>query len=356
MKTEKDKAWALEPDVLAPTKLVGQARRGVPGFTLLEVLAVVLLTSIVVGAVLNHYVNLNRASERATRQTSIVRRSVALLDRVARDLESAVLVSKPEDVDPLFHPWRFYGVSRRDTEGADQLKFVTRARRPGDDKHESDLEVVVYTLQHGEDGESFDLMRWASPRLDAALDSELPSDEADGAMLLADQLADFGVTFYDALGQPFEDWDSTQLEQSSTLPTAVEIRVAFADADPQRSEFEAQPAWGYSRTVVLPLRELDFEELLDPASLVSGGTGNEEEIDEAAEDGEDSLATRECLTGPCGRMSACQAINCSAELGVHGESVDEALEQTMRTNMAFCQWRAAYSTLQHLIDNPECVR
>ena len=331
-------------------------RRRPPGFTLLEVLAVVLLTSIVVGAVLNHYVNLNRATERATRQTGVVRRSVALLDRVARDLENAVLVKKPEELDPLFHPWRFYGASERDTSGADQLKFITRARRPRDDGQESDLEVVVYTLRNGEDGETFDLMRWASPRLDAALDLELPSDEADGAMLLADQLADFGVIFYDALGQPFEDWDSTQLEQSSTLPTAVEIRVAFADTDAIASEREldVQPAWDYSRKVVLPVRELDFQELLDPSSLVSGGTGHEAEIEEAAEGEDGNLATKDCLSGPCGRMSACQAINCSAELGQHGESVDEALEQTMRTNMGFCQWRGAYSTLQHLIDNPEC--
>ena len=39
------------------------ARQG--GFTLLEVLAVVLLTSIVIGVALNHYVNLSRASQRA---------------------------------------------------------------------------------------------------------------------------------------------------------------------------------------------------------------------------------------------------------------------------------------------------
>ena len=60
------------------------------GFSLLEVLAVVLLTSIVIGAVLNHYVNINRASERATVQTERVRRSAAILDRVARGEEIVV--------------------------------------------------------------------------------------------------------------------------------------------------------------------------------------------------------------------------------------------------------------------------
>ncbi|MBW2359900.1 MAG: prepilin-type N-terminal cleavage/methylation domain-containing protein [Deltaproteobacteria bacterium] len=339
---------------MAFEKLARRERRGPPGFTLLEVLAVVLLTSIVIGSVLNHYVNLNRAIERATSQTGRVRRSVALLDRLARDLEAAVLVTKPEDVDPLFHPWRFYGASERDTSGADQLKFVTRARRPRNTGHESDLEVVAYTLRHAEDGESFELMRWASPRLDAALDPELPSDEADGAMLLADRLADFGVTFYDATGARFEEWDSSQLEQSSTLPTAVEIHVAFADADAEEPEYEATAADGYSRKLVLPVRELDLQELLDPTSLVSGGQGNAEESEEAGDEGE-LLAAQQCLRGPCGRLSACQAIDCNAEMGKHGSSTDTALEQTQRTNMSFCQWRGAYSTLHHLIKNPECL-
>lgn len=335
------------------------ARAGVHrarGFTLLEVLAVVMLTSIVISAVLNHYVNLNRASERATSQTSTVRRSIALLDRVSRDLEGAILVQKPEELDPLFHPWRFTGISERDTSGADQLKFVTRARRPREDGHESDLEVVAYSLQNAEDGVGFELLRWASPRLEEALDEEIPTHEDDGAMLLADGIADFGVIFYDALGAQVEDWDSTQLEQSSALPTAAEIHVAFEDEKARAPEFEfdAPPARVYSRMLLLPVRELDLEELLNPASLVSGGQGNEAELAEASED-QGNMASQQCLRSPCGRMSACQAINCSAELGQHGGSVDIALQQTMSTNMPFCQWRVAYSTLHHLIDNPACL-
>ena len=67
------------------------------------------------------------------------------------------------------------------------------------------------------------------------------------------------------------------------------------------------------------------------------------------------MASQQCLRSPCGRMSACQAINCSVELGQHGDSVDIALRQTMSTNMPFCQWRVAYSTLHHLVDNPLCL-
>lgn len=325
------------------------------GFTLLEVLAVVMLTTIVVSAVLNHYVNLNRASQRATTQTQKVRRSAALLDRVARDLEGAVLITKPEEVDPLYHPWRFLAESARDTRGADQLMFVSRGRRPRDSAHESDLEVVAYALRPEETGEGYALMRWASPRLEDALETEIPSEESEGALLLADGIGDFGVTFVDSLGETLETWDSSTIEQSSTLPLAAEIHVAFLDgsaaSDDVLDDFDER---GYRRTVVLPVRELDLVELLDPLSLVSGGPGNPDEQAERAE-GSDSMATAQCLASPCGNMTACQAINCSAELGKHGASVDLVIEMTMSSNMPFCQWVVGYSTLRRLVDNPACL-
>ena len=62
-----------------------QTPSGTAAFTLLEVMAVLLLTSIVIGVALNHYIDLNRASERALGMTRSLRRSVALLDRVARE-------------------------------------------------------------------------------------------------------------------------------------------------------------------------------------------------------------------------------------------------------------------------------
>ncbi|NRA98165.1 MAG: prepilin-type N-terminal cleavage/methylation domain-containing protein, partial [Planctomycetes bacterium] len=137
------------------------------GFTLLEVLAVLLLTSLVIGVALNHYIDLNRASERALNSTRNIRKAAALLDRVSRDLEGTVLIQKPPEVDPLAHPWIFYGESLRETEGADHLKFMTRGRRPRDQAaKESDQEVVVYVLRHSEEDEDrFQLMRWTSPRL-----------------------------------------------------------------------------------------------------------------------------------------------------------------------------------------------
>jgi len=326
------------------------------GFTLLEVLAVLLLTSIVIGVALDHYVDLNRASQRALNSTRSMRRAVALLDRVSRDLEGAVLVKKPPEVDPLAHPWLFYGESLRDTEGADHLKFMTRGRRPYDpDAKESDQEVIVYALRHSEtDEEQFQLMRWTSPHLSEDLNRELPADEIDGAMLLTGGIAEFGVTFINETGQRTDQWDSSQVAQSGTLPSAAEIRVALFD--PSLAEDEEPPS--HSRTVILPVRPLDFEELLDPQSLVSGGTGELgakllEVGEEAGKDLAEPLA--QCMTTPCSTMTACQAIGCRGKLGTISESMDDLLRVTIKEQPTFCQWRINHSErLRFLIDNPAC--
>jgi type II secretory pathway component PulJ len=322
------------------------------GFSLLEVLAVVLLTSLVIGVALNHYVNLSRASQRATEHTRGIRRATAVLDRIARDFESTVLVAKEPEMDPLDHPWIFLGESRRSEVGADHLKFVTRGHEPRRTAaHESDLEVVAYSLRHGEEGD-LELLRWSSPRLPESLDREIPNDESQGAVLLADDVASFGVLFIDELGGQTSSWDSSQLTESSELPLAVEIQVALLDPEGDR-DAEPQP---YSRRVVLPVRPLDMQELLDPNSLVSGGEGDEEEgaggEDLKKEGGGKNI--KDCSEGPCGGMTVCQALNCQAKVGTLGPSMNIMLEELMQRPAWFCIWRAEHPQLQFLIDNREC--
>lgn len=271
-------------------------------FTLLEVLAVVLLTALVIGVALDFTVDLSRASTRAADGTRELRRVIAVLDRVARDLERSVLVSKPEETDPLDHPWIFLGETRGDGSAANHLKFVTRGRVPrGTAGLESDLEVVAYALREAPD-ESLELVRWSSPHLSEGLDREVPDDDERGAMLLASGLAGFGVTFIDELGDRVGSWDSSTLVQSGQLPAAVEIEVTLADPEDPAGE-----ARTFRRTVVLPLRPVDLQELLDPVAAANGGTAE----DEAGDEDEGALA---CAEGPCGALSVCQAFDCNADL------------------------------------------
>jgi type II secretory pathway component PulJ len=306
-------------------------------FTLLEVLAVILLTALVIGVALDFSVDLSRASTRATEGTRGVRRAIAVLDHVARDLERTVLMQKPEGADdPIDHPWIFLGEARGSGIGADHLKFVTRGRVPrGTASREADLEVVAYAVRMAED-ESLEVVRWSSPHLPERLDREVPDDEDRGAMLLASGLAGFGVTFVDELGERVTSWDSSTLVQSGQLPAAVEIEVALADPD----DPEAEPRT-FRRTVVLPLRPFDLAELLDPLAAVSGGTREEEAGEEVAE----GVA---CAEGPCGAMTVCQAINCGADLA----GIDSLKSFGSES---FCQYRDRIpQTFRGAILNPAC--
>ena len=250
------------------------------GFTLLEVLAVVLLTGLVLGIALDFYVDLSRASNRAADHTRDVRRATAILDRMARDFQGAVLVRKPANVDPLAHPWVFLAESEYSNTGADHIKFMTRNHRPrSTGSHESDLAVVSYTVRRTED-DALELLRWSSPRLPESLDRSFPFETEDGSALLADGIASFGVTLVDEAGERSSRWDSSQLLDSSELPIAVEIEVAMATDD------DSEPV-PYRRQVLLPVRPLDLVALLDPqAAAGGGGSGNDDAGDDGDADGD----------------------------------------------------------------------
>lgn len=318
------------------------------GFTLVEVLAVVLLTTLVIGVALSHYVNLSRATQRASQHTLGVRRAATLLDRVARDFESATLVAKPPEVDPLDHPWIFFGEPRRSATGADRLKFMTRGHRPRrDSAHESDLLTVVYTLRSAEsedeNEQTFELMRWSSPQLPEPGSDlrRLPADESEGARLLADGLLDFGVIFIDEFGERTKTWDSSQLTESSALPAAVEIQVAFANDLPSRDGSDPGAPRLYRRTVLMRVGPLDLGELLDPNSLVSGGSGGGSASSGDDEDEDGKNGKGKCSETPCAGQPACSVINCAAKLRQlePGTSLHTLVQNAIEANLEFCAWR-----------------
>jgi len=274
------------------------------GFTLFEVVGVVLVTALVVGAATNYYIDLSRASNRAAATTRDIRHATAILDRVARDFESTLLVVKPAEMDPLSHPWLFVAEARHGESGADHIKFITRNFQPRrSEEHESDLTVVAYTVRTSEENDTLEVFRWTDPRLPEALDRSFPSEDDEASVLLAEGLADFGVRFYDDAGDEKDDWDSTTLVESGSLPTSVEITVGMAD--PNATGEDLDDVVRYSRRVLLPVRPLDLEALLDPNLLGGAGEGDEEdgEDDDAESGGEadenpSGLTLGDCIDVP----------------------------------------------------------
>jgi type II secretory pathway pseudopilin PulG len=237
-------------------------------FTLIEVLAVVLLTGIVIGLALDFYLDLSRASNRASEQTRGTRRAASLLDRIARDFAGTVYLQKPKELDPLAHPWIFLAESRGSELGADRVKFVTRNHDPQRTAlPESDLAVVSYALRRNEAG-GLELWRTETPGLPAALDREFPVAGSEDEALLADDVAAFGLTFLDAGLQPTDSWDSSAMIDKSELPTGVEIRLAMKQPD---QDLALENLTIHRRRVMFLVRPVDL------AALLSGASGSGEE-------------------------------------------------------------------------------
>ena len=250
------------------------------GFTLLEMLAVIFLMSIVLFVAIDFYLDLSVASNTATEQTRNVRRAVGLLDRVARDLEGALLLQKPDEVDPIEWPWLFLAESESAEAGADRVKFVRRGHHPNAaSAAESDLEVVSWIVTPGADGEGdLELRRASWPQLPESLDRSFPTAETSD--LVAAGLASFGIQFQGEDGTWTGRWDSTTLIGSSELPTVAEIEVTFRTG-PEAEDVSVP----YQRRVLLPLRPIDLEAQIAAAGGALGGP-NPRDVDGDGKDDE----------------------------------------------------------------------
>jgi type II secretory pathway component PulJ len=242
-------------------------------FTLLEMMAVIFLMSIVLFVAIDFYLDLSRASNEASASTRSTRRAVVLLDRVARDLEGAVLVQKPDDVDPLAHPWLFLAESDSSDSGADRVKFIRRGHHPAaSDAVESDLEMVSWIVADDSSGEGdLELRRWSVAQLPESLERDFP--DAENSDLVAGGLASFGIKFQGEAGEWTGRWDSTTLTGSSELPLVAEIEVSFRTG-PGENDVDGP----YTRKVLLPLRPIDLEEQLAAADgqELNGPPGDED--------------------------------------------------------------------------------
>jgi hypothetical protein len=310
------RASSMPPPVATPA-----LRARVAAFTLLEMLAVVALTTLVLTVAINFFIDLSHASTDSTERTRAERRATALLDRVARDLEGAYLLKKPKEMDPLEHPWVFLAESTGSGPGADRLKFMTRtALQRTSGEHESDVVVVAYGARPAPDG-GLELVRWSAPRLPAGLDRTIPVDEGSDALVLASGIASFGVRFLDDAGTWQNTWDSSQLVDSTELPVGAEIEVSMlpppgATASPATAAgavAEAPAVGPFVRRVLIPIRPVDLEALLDPdeaaAAAAAEGKDDDKDTKKSGDTKQASAADKKKQEESCMTVAQCLALN-----------------------------------------------
>lgn len=319
------------------------------GFTLLEMMAVVVLTGIVLTAAVRFYIQLSTANRAALELVRGERRTVAIQDRVARDLERSVLLKRPQDVeDPLAFPWLFLA-DTEGTFGATRLKFMTRGRLPRGAAPESDFEQVAYWLEEREDG-SRDLLRWSHPHLPERLDREFPASDDPAVAVLAHGVAEFGVRLVGETGERVAAWDSSQLVASSELPFGAELTLILY-AENEDGSLKQEDSRGVealaadeqelptSRFVFFRIPPIDLQAQLDPEGAAgvegeedSDGDGIPDSQDPDDTDGPDADGEEEDDDEPCMTVGQCISLNQGLFSGLPPET--QATIQTM-TSMCF---------------------
>ena len=279
------------------------------GFTLMETLAAVLMTSLIVTFAMSAYVQVADTAEQATLRLRDDLHATTILDRMTDDLQSAVLLVKPGEVDPLRHPWYFVSESQSAFGGSDGVRFIGRRRRAYlDDEHSSDFAQIAYRIETDDDGLQT-LYRHLVPGLPAEFEPAFPPLDDERTHVLGSGLSGFTLRFSNGDGEWVDAWDSTQLTQSSLLPISVEI--AF-DMGPQG---EASDEYGprFQRRVVMPMMALDLDTMITSAKeqFASGGAVTGDDDEDSALADED---LRQCILSACqGAASGAQCAQAANE-------------------------------------------
>jgi hypothetical protein len=276
---------------------------------MIEVMASVLLTSIVISVAVAFQINLGTMTTIARERLRTQRQAVALLDRISRDLAGVYFIAAADRATGRANPWIFLSERHFNEEGeSDAVKFITRNYQTQDlDGHHSDLAVVAYYLNPVEDSPGYQLMRWRKAHLPQKHDSSFPDLNDPDADVIGENLASFALTMIDQTGGELPVWDSRRFLGRAALPIGVKITISMLDAselsaDPDAEDDEDEfdfadedetPANTYSKTVLLPLRPLDWTFLESEAragaatDAVSLAELAEEYYDEESEDADD---------------------------------------------------------------------
>ena len=228
------------------------------GFTLIEVLAVVLMTGVLMGVALNFYLDLSRASNRAADNTRGTRRTAAVLDRIVTDLENVAFLHKPDARDAgildLLRRWR------RPQLGPSGSSSSRAGTMRGAAVPESDLAVVTYTLRRSQGRRRRAVARRFGPRTA----STVPSRFAAAERLV---VLPRGGRLRRRLPRPVRAhaWDSSSLVEETELPAAVEIRLAMTEPSQNPENLVIQHRW-----VRLPIRPIDLEAMFKAAGDEEG--------------------------------------------------------------------------------------
>lgn len=203
-----------------------------PGFTLLEALLAIIITAMVVSMIYAPYTGIFKAINITEPEAEIYQKARIAMMRITEDLASAYDSPAARlDFESAGLPL-FWGVDHEvGGRSADSLSFVSKAHLVfGSREQEAGHAMIRYEVLQNAQGEDLELLRYDLPEARAAFRAS-----EDEGLLLADGLAGVEFVYYDADGNPRDNWDSAMEESAAKMPGLVDVALEFVDpGNPQK--------------------------------------------------------------------------------------------------------------------------
>ncbi|MBN2645969.1 MAG: prepilin-type N-terminal cleavage/methylation domain-containing protein [Desulfuromonadaceae bacterium] len=187
--------------------------RDARGFTLIEVLIAVTLTSLILTAIYGTFSRLSATQQRLEQSAAVYHQARVLFDRIGRELRGCYLSHSSEQ-----HPF----IADTRTDGTSLVQFSSCSAQANDGRW-YDLLDLTYRVDKQQQSSRYDWIRTTSrPCLD--------EDRAQ-ALYFGRNLHALHWRFYDGSNWQ-ENWDS---QQEGGLPQRIELELILDDASEQRS-------------------------------------------------------------------------------------------------------------------------
>lgn len=198
-------------------------RKGLKGFTLLEVLVSVAILAIIMAAVYSAYTSNVEAIQMARENGQVQQMARIVLDQMSKDLESAIseLPVPSENVQ--------LGLIGKTEEGEgkrlDRIDFTTLTHITLNDQDPStDLCAVGYRVVQDAEQENVLVL--------TRRDNLTPgNDLTEGGDIqeMARNVVEFKITYVNSQGEELDSWNSEESGAASQLPVLIKIRLVLKD-------------------------------------------------------------------------------------------------------------------------------
>lgn len=194
------------------------------GFTLVEILVAVFILAIVVSLVMGSFNGIYEGADRINLGSDLHELGNACLNRMAKDLQSMHVSAYPRynrpDIDDDPEIYHIKGEKR--SSGGNTfgwLRFTSMAHLPFNQQVSEGIAEIVYYVQQTPEND------YILRRADKLYPYPEEFEESETDPILCEKLRKFEVTYYDAKGREFDEWDSESDDMEFGTPRAIGIKL-----------------------------------------------------------------------------------------------------------------------------------